>query len=56
MPTSKITAATFAGAATIVAVFLLGLADIELPPEVASALTTLIAVGVGYLKTETSTA
>lgn len=46
----KVKAGAEAGAATIVLVFVLGLLGVEVPPEVASALTTLIGFGAGYLR------
>ena len=49
-PTKKVAAAGTAGAASIVLVWLLGQAGVEVPAEVASALTTLIAFAGGYLK------
>lgn len=46
----KVTAAGFGGAATVLLVFALTQVGVELPPEVASALTTVIAFAAGYLK------
>ena len=46
----KVKAAGAAGAASIVLVWALGLAGVTLPPEVASALTTLLAAGAGWLR------
>jgi hypothetical protein len=46
-----------AGALTVILVWALSLAGVDVPPEVASALTTLLAAGgallAGYQKTET---
>ena len=49
-PNSKVQAAGFAGALTIVLVWALAQAGVELPPEVASAITTVIATAAGYIK------
>lgn len=48
--TPKVAAGGAAGAASIVLVFVLAQAGIEIPPEVSSALTTLIAFAAGWLK------
>ena len=47
-PSSKIQAAGAAGAVTIVLVWALAQAGVELPPEVASAITTIVATAAGY--------
>jgi hypothetical protein len=49
-PTPKIQAAGAAGAATTVLVFVAGQLGLDITPEVAAAVTTLIATGAGYLK------
>jgi hypothetical protein len=49
-PIRKVTAAGTAGAASIVLVWLLGEAGVVVPPEVASAFTTLIAFAAGYMR------
>jgi hypothetical protein len=50
-PHSKVTAAGGAGAASIVVVWLIQIAfAVEVPAHVASAMTSLIAFGAGYLK------
>lgn len=49
MPTSKVIAGGAAGAATIVLIWGLSLAQIAVPPEVASAITVLIGSGAAYL-------
>lgn len=49
-PHPKVAAGTTAGAASIVLVWLLGQAGVSVPPEVASAITTLLAFAGGYLK------
>jgi hypothetical protein len=46
----KVAAAGFAGAATTLLVWGLSLVGVELPAEVASALTVLISGGAGYKK------
>ncbi len=48
-PTNKVAAAGVAGALTIVLVYFAGLAGLEVPPEVASAVTALLAFSAGYL-------
>ncbi len=49
-PTAKMTAVGVSGAATLVIIYLLSLANVEIPAEVASALTILISFGSGYIK------
>lgn len=49
-PDPKVTAATAAGAATVVLVWLVGLFGLVVPPEVAAAVTVLLTGAVGYLK------
>lgn len=49
-PQPKVVAATAAGAATVVLVWVVGLLGLDVPPEVASAVTVLLAAGAGYLK------
>jgi hypothetical protein len=46
----KVQAAGAAGAATTVLVWAVGLAGLDVPPEVAAAVTTLIATAAGWLK------
>lgn len=46
----KVAAASQAGAASIVLVWLIGLLGADLPPEVASAITALLAGAAGWLK------
>lgn len=46
----KVAAAGIAGAVTVVLVWAASLAGVAVPPEVASAVTTLIAFGAGYIK------
>jgi hypothetical protein len=45
-----VTAGAAAGAAVVVLVWVLGLLGVDLPAEVASALTVLAGFGAGYLK------
>jgi enamine deaminase RidA (YjgF/YER057c/UK114 family) len=51
-PTSKVTAAGAGGAAGIVIVFIAGQFGVDVSPEVAAAITTLIALVAGYFKRE----
>lgn len=51
-PTPKVAATSASGAFAIVVVWLAGLAGLEVPPEVASAFTALLAFAGGYLKGE----
>lgn len=45
----KVTAATIAGAVTIILVWVVGQLGVNVPPEVASAVTTILAFAAGYL-------
>lgn len=49
---AKVIAAGSAGAATVVLVWAASLFKVDVPPEVASAVTVLISTGAGYLKRE----
>lgn len=49
-PQPKVVAATAAGAATVVLVWIVGLFGLAVPPEVASAVTVLLAAGAAYVK------
>jgi hypothetical protein len=49
-PTPKVIAGATAGAATILLVWVAGLLGLDVPPEVASAVTALLAAGTAYLK------
>ena len=49
-PTPKVAAAGVAGAFTVLVVYIVGLAGLDVPAEVASAFTTLIAFAAGYIK------
>lgn len=46
----KISAAGLAGAVTVILLYVLSLWDVEVPAEVASAITLIIAVAAGYLR------
>lgn len=48
-PTRKVTAGTVAGAASIIIVWAIGAAGIDVPAEVASAITTLLAAVTSYM-------
>jgi hypothetical protein len=49
VPTRKITAAGLGGAVTIILVWIVHtLANVDVPPEVASSFTTLVAFALGY--------
>jgi hypothetical protein len=48
-PTNKVTAATAAGALSILLVYVLGEVGVEISTEAASAITTLLAFVAGYL-------
>ena len=49
-PVPKVAAAGIAGSLTVLLVFILGQLNFEVPPEVASAVTTIIAFLAGYFK------
>jgi hypothetical protein len=51
-PTRKVAAGGVAGAATVILVWLAGMFGLEMPPEVAAALTVLLGTGAAYLRTE----
>jgi enamine deaminase RidA (YjgF/YER057c/UK114 family) len=51
-PTSKVTAATGAGAASVLVVFIAGQLGLDVSPEVAAAIATLLAFAGGYVKKE----
>ncbi len=48
-PTTKVSAAGISGALTVVLVYVLGFGGVEVPPEVASALTAIVAFAASYL-------
>lgn len=49
-PTTKVTAGAIAGAITVVLVWLVGMAGLEVPAEVASAVTVIISFLTSYIK------
>ena len=49
-PTPKVAVGGAAGAVTVVLVWAAGLFGVEVPPEVASAVTVLISTGAAYIK------
>lgn len=51
-PKPKVVAGGAAGAFTIVLVWIAGYFGIDVPPEVASAVTVLVSFAAGYLKSE----
>lgn len=48
---AKVTAASIAGAVSVVLVFALGALGVTVPTEVAQAITVVLAFAAGYLKT-----
>lgn len=48
-PTTKVTLGSASGAAVLVLVWVAGMFGLEVPPEVASAVTLLLMAGVAYL-------
>lgn len=49
-PVAKVTAAALAGAVSVILIWILGLLGVDVPPEVASAFTTVLSFAAGYLK------
>jgi hypothetical protein len=49
-PESKVVAGAVAGAVSIILVWLAGLFGLEVPPEVAAAVTVVLGAGTAYLK------
>ncbi|WP_153008332.1 MULTISPECIES: hypothetical protein [Rhodococcus] len=49
-PTAKVAATGIAGSIAIVLIWVAGLAGIDMPAEVAAAITAIIAFGAGYMK------
>jgi hypothetical protein len=49
-PEPKVVAGTLAGALVVLVAYVADLAGLELPPAVTAALTTLLALGAAYLK------
>ncbi len=53
MPEKKVTAATVAGAIATILVWILNLAGVNVPSEVAAAIATVLAAVAGYLAPHT---
>ena len=53
-PTPKVASAGIGGALTIVLIWVLGLFGVDMPAEVAAAVTTAVSFGFGYLKSDVS--
>jgi hypothetical protein len=53
VPEKKVTAAAIAGAVVTIAVWILHLSHIDVPPEVVAAATTLLSAVAGYLAPHT---
>jgi hypothetical protein len=51
-PTSKVIAGGTAGASTVLLLWLVSLFGLQVPPEVAAAVTVLLTAGAAYLKPE----
>lgn len=49
-PTPKVAAAGVAGSVTVIVVYVAGLLGLDLPPEVASAFTAVLAFAAGYFR------
>lgn len=49
MPEKKVTTATLAGAIVTILIWILGLAGVHMPAEVAAAITTILTALAGYL-------
>lgn len=49
-PTNKVAAGGAAGSATVVLIYVAGLLGLDVPAEVASALTVLLSFGAGYMR------
>lgn len=54
VPTAKVAAGAGAGAATILLVWVANLCGLDVPAEVASAVTVLLSTAAAWLKKETS--
>ncbi len=52
-PTTKVTVGALAGAVTIILVWAVSLAGLDIPAGVASAITVLVTFAASYLVTET---
>ena len=53
VPEKKVTAAALAGAVATILVWILHLTGVDIPPEVAAAITTILAAAAGYLAPHT---
>jgi hypothetical protein len=53
VPEKKVTAATLAGAIATILVWVLHLTGVDIPPEVAAAMATVLAAVAGYLAPHT---
>ncbi len=53
-PTAKVAAAGIGGSVSILIIYALGQLGLDVPPEVASAITALVAFACGYIKRETA--
>lgn len=53
MPEKKVTAATLAGAVVTILVWVLKLSGVDIPAEVATAITTILVAVAGYLAPHT---
>ena len=51
-PRPKVVAGGVAGALTIVLVWVAGMLGVDVPPEVASAVTVLVSFAAGYVKSD----
>jgi hypothetical protein len=49
-PVAKVVAATVAGAVTVLLVWIAGLFRLDVPPEVAAAVTVVLSSAAGYLR------
>ena len=52
MPSKKIGSAALAAAVSVILVWIASQAGVDIPPEVASSVTTVLTVGTGYLVPE----
>lgn len=51
-PTQKVAAAGIGGSLSIVLIYVVGLFGLDLPPEVASAVTAIVSFAAGYVTPE----
>ena len=52
VPTTKVTAGGVAGAITVLVVWILGMFNVAVPPEVASAFTVIVSFAISYFVRE----